>query len=410
MTVRVETVIIGAGQAGLALSRGLTAAGRPHVVLERGRVGERWRSERWESLRLLTPNWLNRLPGAPALPDPDGYLDRLGSSSTSRRTRRGRRFTSGTTVLGVRRSRRGHLVVTDAGEWHARNVVIATGDCDVPRVPAIAADAPPFLHQLHATAYRRPARLPDGGVLVVGAGPSGQQIAAELRRAGRDVVLAAGRHARMPRTYRGRDVFAWLHATGQLDDHVDHVPDLAAARRAPSFPVSGAHGGESLGLEASRPSASSSPAASTASPAPTPCSATRSSATWPTPTAACCRSLALFDAYISLARVEAPAADPPPAVELAAGRAAWTSAGGSPRSSGPPATAALSVAPRARPRRERRARAPAGRHGRPRSLRAGIAVPAHPQVALPRRSGRRRGADRPRDRRQGAGARLERAA
>ena len=247
--MHVETVIVGAGQAGLALSRSLTAAGRPHVVLERGRVGERWRSERWESLRLLTPNWLNRLPGAPALPDPDGYLDRRGVVEHLEAYAAGAPVHERTTVLGVRRSRRAHLVVTDAGDWHARNVVIATGDCDVPRVPAIAADAPPFLHQLHATGYRRPARLPEGGVLVVGAGPSGQQIAAELRRAGRDVVLAAGRHARMPRTYRGRDVFAWLHATGQLDDHVDHVPDLAAARRAPSFPVSGANGGESLGLD-----------------------------------------------------------------------------------------------------------------------------------------------------------------
>src|SRR6185436_10230783 len=123
------------------------------------------------------------------------------------------------------------------------------GDCDGPRVPAVAAAAPAFLHQLHATGYRRPARLPEGGVLVVGAGPSGQQIAAELRRAGRDVILSAGRHARMPRTYRGRDVFAWMHATGQLDDHVDHVRDLAAARRAPSVPVSGSAGGESLGLD-----------------------------------------------------------------------------------------------------------------------------------------------------------------
>jgi putative flavoprotein involved in K+ transport len=247
--VHVETVIVGAGQAGLALSRVLTSVGRPHVVLERGRIGERWRSERWESLRLLTPNWLNRLPGAPALPDPDGYLDRRGVVEHLEAYAAGAPVHERTTVLGVRRSRRGHLVVTDAGDWLARNVVIATGDCDVPRVPAIEADAPPFLHQLHATAYRRPARLPKGGVLVVGAGPSGQQIAAELRRDGRDVVLAAGRHARMPRTYRGRDVFAWLHDAGQLSVHADDVPDLAAARRTPSFPVSGARGGESLGVD-----------------------------------------------------------------------------------------------------------------------------------------------------------------
>ena len=130
-----------------------------------------------------------------------------------------------------------------------RNVVIATGDCDVPRIPAAAAAAPPWLAQLHASRYRRPDELPEGGVLVVGAGPTGQQLADELRRSGRHVVLAVGRHARMPRTYRGRDVFAWLHDAGQLDVHADEVPNLAAARRAPSFPVSGAAGGSSLGLD-----------------------------------------------------------------------------------------------------------------------------------------------------------------
>ena len=317
--MHVESVIIGAGQAGLVLSRGLTAAGRTHVVLERGRVGERWRSERWESLRLLTPNWLNRLPGASALPDPDGYLDRRGVVEHLEAYAAGAPVHEHTTVLGVRRSGQGHLVETDAGVWHARNVVIATGDCEVPRVPATAAAAPPFLHQLHATAYRRPARLPEGGVLVVGAGPSGQQIAAELRRAGRDVVLAAGRHARMPRTYRGRDVFAWLHATGQLDDHVDHVPDLAAARRAPSFPVSGAHGGESLGLDrltalgvvvAGRVDGFAGDHALFGD------TLTRDVAD---ADRRLLRALALFDAYISLARVDAPAPDPPPAVAIGAG-------------------------------------------------------------------------------------------
>jgi putative flavoprotein involved in K+ transport len=317
--VQVETVIIGAGQAGLAMSRSLAAAGRPHVVLERGQVGERWRSERWESLRLLTPNWLNRLPGAPALPDPDGYLDRRGVVEHLETYAAGAPVHERTTVLGVRRSRRGHLVVTDAGDWHARNVVIATGDCDVPRVPAIAAAAPPFLHQLHATGYHRPARLPEGGVLVIGAGPSGQQIAAELRRAGRDVVLAAGSHARMPRTYRGRDVFAWMHATGQLDDHVDHVPDLAAARRAPSFPVSGARGGESLGLDrlaALGVAVTGRLEGFAGGHALFGDTLVRDLAD---ADRRLLRTLALFDAYISLARVDAPAADPPPAIEIGAG-------------------------------------------------------------------------------------------
>ncbi|HEX6022669.1 MAG TPA: NAD(P)-binding domain-containing protein [Solirubrobacter sp.] len=231
----VETIVIGAGQAGLAMSHQLR--GRSHVVFERGRVGERWRSERWDSLRLLTPNWLNRLPGAPALPDPDGYLGRGEFTRHLESYGAGAPIRERTTVVSVRRGRRGHRVVTDAGDWHARNVVIATGDCGVPRIPA--GHVPPFLHQLHAASYRRPADLPEGGVLIVGAGPSGQQLALELRQAGRDVILAVGRHARMPRRYRGRDIFAWLRATGTLDQHADHVPNLAAARRAPSLPVSG---------------------------------------------------------------------------------------------------------------------------------------------------------------------------
>ena len=244
----VETVIIGAGQAGLALSRHLTAAGHGHVVLERGRVGERWRSERWDSLRLLTPNWLNRLPYAAPLPDPDGFLDREGVIAHLEAYAADAPVREGTTVRRLARTRHGYHVATDRGDWAAANVVIATGDCGEPLVPGVAAEAPPDLHQLHATRYRRPEQLPAGGVLVVGAGPSGQQLAAERRRAGRPVVLAVGRHARMPRTYRGRDIFSWLQATGQLDVHADDVPDLATARRAPSLPVSGAAGGETLGL------------------------------------------------------------------------------------------------------------------------------------------------------------------
>jgi len=317
--VDVETVIIGAGQAGLALSRSLTAAGRDHVVLERGRIGERWRSERWESLRLLTPNWLNRLPGAPELPDPNGYLDRRGVIEHLERYAAGAPVHERATVVGLRRSRAGHLVVSDAGDWHARNVVIATGDCDVPRVPVAAADAPPFLHQLHATGYRRPARLPEGGVLVVGAGPSGQQIAAELARAGREVILSAGRHARMPRTYRGRDVFAWMHATGQLDDHVDHVRDLAAARRAPSVPVSGSAGGESLGLDrlaelgVSVTGRLEGFAGGRALFADTLLSDIADAERRMR------RSLALFDAFVALAHVDAGAPDAPPPMAIAAG-------------------------------------------------------------------------------------------
>src|SRR5918998_3981790 len=137
--MRVETIIIGAGQAGLALSHHLTAAGRDHVLLERGRVGERWRSERWESLRLLTPNWLNALPGASPLPDPDGYLDRRGVIEHLEAYAAEAPVREHTTVRRVRRTPHGYHVATDACDWHAANVVIATGDSDVPAVPGVAA-------------------------------------------------------------------------------------------------------------------------------------------------------------------------------------------------------------------------------------------------------------------------------
>lgn len=241
-----DTIVIGAGQAGLALSHHLRAAGHSHVLLERGRVGERWRSERWDSLRVLTPNWLNRLPGAAPLPNPHGYLDREGIIAHLEAYAAQAPVHEDTTVLGVRPIRHGYHVSTDRGDWRAASVVVATGDCADPYVPAAA---PASVHALPVPDYRRPEALPDGPVLVVGSGPSGQQIAAELRRAGREVALAVGRHTRVPRTYRGRDVFAWLHDLGQLTTHVDDMPDPAAARRTPSFPVSGARGGESLGLD-----------------------------------------------------------------------------------------------------------------------------------------------------------------
>ncbi|HEU4977010.1 MAG TPA: NAD(P)/FAD-dependent oxidoreductase [Baekduia sp.] len=249
---RVDTVVIGAGQAGLALSHHLTAAGHDHVVLERGRVGERWRSERWPSLRLLTPNWLNRLPGAPAPEDADGFqaasgfvadLERYAASfGAPVREQEPVRWVAPVQGAG------GYVVATPRSVFHARHVVIATGDCAVPRVPAAAATVPAGVRSLHAAAYTAPDALPAGPVLVVGAGATGQQLAAELARAGRRVVIAAGGHARMPRRYRGRDAFAWLHAIGALDERIEDHPEPERARRAHSFVLSGADGGTSLDL------------------------------------------------------------------------------------------------------------------------------------------------------------------
>ena len=231
MAVKTGTVIVGGGQAGLSLSAYLTSRNHPHVVLERGRVGERWRSERWDSLHMLTPNSLNQLDGAPGHADPDGfltrdafvdYLEQYASSA-------GMPVREHVDVLSVERHRGRFRVHTDDGEWVAKQVVVATGDCGVPYRPPAASTAPPELAQLDAAQYRRPEQIAAGSVLVVGAGPSGLQIAAELRRSGREVVLAVGRHARGVRRYRGRDIFHWLQRLGDPEQSVDDVPAACAA-------------------------------------------------------------------------------------------------------------------------------------------------------------------------------------
>jgi putative flavoprotein involved in K+ transport len=244
----VETVIIGAGQAGLALSRCLTDLGREHVLLERGRVGERWRTERWDSFRLLTPAWHTRLPGHRYDgPDPDAFLDRAAV------VRMFERYAASfgapvvrATVQQVRPEAGGWRVVADQVELLATNVVVATGPHDLPAVPPLAAALTGAIDQLHARDYRNPGQLRDGGVLVVGAGPTGQQLASELARAGRAVHLAVGRHQRLPRTYRGRDAFWWLDRLGATDQTVDQVA-TRGRRPARAHPVLTA--GRELGLE-----------------------------------------------------------------------------------------------------------------------------------------------------------------
>jgi len=244
------TIVVGAGQAGLALSRYLSRAGHEHAVIERGHVGERWRSERWESLALLTPNWLNELPGPLRHADPDGFLSRAGfvdyleryAGSFSAPVR------EGISVLEVARAREGFRVETDSGAWRAASVVIATAFADEPRVPTVAPAAPRALSQLHASAYRSPAQLPPGAVLVVGAGPSGQQIAAELQQSGRRVTIAVGRHAQMRRSYRGRDIWYWLDAIGSNDQTLADVPHERDGSRALSLVLSGADGGRQFDL------------------------------------------------------------------------------------------------------------------------------------------------------------------
>jgi putative flavoprotein involved in K+ transport len=221
------------------------------VVLERGEVANSWRRERWTSLRLLTPNWQSRLPGLPYEgPDPDGYMtsgevveliDRFAEHSDAP-------VRTGTNVTSVRSADDGYHVVTSDGELRARTVVIASGACNLPTVPDLAATVPPEIEQLTPLDYRDPAALPDGGVLVVGASATGVQLAAELRRSGRPVVLSVGEHVRLPRTYRGRDVLWWMEASGVWDQRYNEVDDLKRARRLPSPQLVGTPERGTLGL------------------------------------------------------------------------------------------------------------------------------------------------------------------
>lgn len=248
---RTDTVIIGAGHAGLAMSRCLAARGLDHVVLERGSVGQRWRTARWDSFRLLTPNWLSRLPGwVYAGPEPDGFM--TAAEFADHLSGYARSFDAPvrphTPVTRVERTPIGFRVCTDRGDWATRTVVIATGYHSRAKVPDLAAGLAPGIAQITASHYRSPSSLPDGGVLVVGASASGVQIAYELALAGRRVVLAVGGHTRLPRRYRGRDILWWLDRTGALDRDIDHVPDAAAARAEPSLQLVGTSDGRGVDL------------------------------------------------------------------------------------------------------------------------------------------------------------------
>jgi putative flavoprotein involved in K+ transport len=206
-------------------------------VLERGEVANSWLTERWDSLRLLTPNWQSRLPGLRYEgPDPDGYMtvgevvaliERFAAITRAP-------VRTGVNVTSVRPADDGYHVTTTRGELGCRAVVIASGACNQPSVPRFAEAVPPSVEQLTPFDYRDPAKLPDGGVLVVGASATGVQLAAELQRSGRPVTLSVGEHVRLPRTYRGRDVLWWMDASGVWDQRYDEVEDLTRARRLPS--------------------------------------------------------------------------------------------------------------------------------------------------------------------------------
>jgi putative flavoprotein involved in K+ transport len=216
--------VIGAGHAGLAMSRCLTERSIDHVVIERGEVANSWRTERWDSLRLLTPNWQSRLPGFGYVgDDPHGYrtmpevidfLDRYATVISAP-------VQTNTKVTSVSAADSGFVVATDQGTWHCRTVVLASGACNVPRVPAIAAAVPSGIATVTSMDYRNPRQLEDGGVLVVGASATGTQLADEIHRSGRQVTLAVGEHVRAPRVYRGKDIEWWMDVAGVHDERND---------------------------------------------------------------------------------------------------------------------------------------------------------------------------------------------
>jgi len=252
---RVDVVVIGAGHSGLAMSHELGRRGIDHAVLERGEVANAWRTERWDSLRLLTPNWMCRLPGhSYAGDDPDGYMSAgevVGFVSDYARLVSAPVFTH-TPVTRVAPHDGGYRVSTPRGDWGCRAVVLASGAFNQPALPRVAEGLPRGVAQLSAHSYRNPQQLDAGGVLVVGGSATGVQLAQEIQRSGRPVTLAVGEHVRMPRIYRGRDIQHWMLASGLLDQRIEEADDPARARRVPSPQLAGSPERATLDLNALR--------------------------------------------------------------------------------------------------------------------------------------------------------------
>lgn len=238
----IDAVVVGAGHNGLAMSAVLAGEGIDHVVLERGDVAQSWRSERWDSMRLLTPNWMMRLPGQRYVgDDPDGFMTAAEAADfiAGYAARLAAPVRTGTRVLAVHADDDGYRVDTDRGAWRCRALVIATGAFAEPVLPRVADAMPLGIASLSAWRYRRPARLDPGGVLVVGASATGVQLAREIRASGRPVTIAVGEHVRLPRRYRGRDIHWWMHSAGLLEQRIEDEPDPDRARRLPAAQLAG---------------------------------------------------------------------------------------------------------------------------------------------------------------------------
>ena len=251
----VDVLVVGAGHCGLAMSHALSRRSIDHLVLERRDVGDAWRTQRWDSLRLLTPNWMTRLPGHEYDgDDPHGFMGAVDVADllSAYAARSRAPVMTGTAVRRVSAAAGGWRVETSRGAWLCRALVMATGGFSRAIVPAMAADVPAGIVQLTAQTYRRPGELDPGEVLVVGASASGLQLAQEIRRSGHAVTLAVGEHVRMPRLYRGQDVQWWMLASGVLDQRIEDQEDPVRARHLPSPQLAGTPGRASLDLNALR--------------------------------------------------------------------------------------------------------------------------------------------------------------
>ena len=235
------------------MSRRLSERSIDHVVLERGEVANSWRTERWDSLRLLTPNWQSRLPGfGYDGNDPDGFR------TTPETIRFLERYAdviaapvqTHTRVTSLRRTDDGYQLATTEGEWRCRTVVLASGACNIARIPAFADAVPQGVRTLTPMQYRSPEQLDEGGVLVVGASATGTQLAEEIHRSGRAVTLSVGEHIRAPRIYRGKDIQWWMDKAGVLEERYDQVDDITRARRVPSLQLTGSPERATLDLNA----------------------------------------------------------------------------------------------------------------------------------------------------------------
>ncbi len=241
---KIHTLVVGAGQAGVAMSEHLGRNGVEHLVLEQGRVAERWRSKRWDSLVANGPAWHDRFPNLDFPGDPDAFVpkEEVADYFEAYAKKHDAPIRCDVEVTGVERleGRPGFRVETSQGVIEARNVVAATGPFQKPNIPPLV-PAEADVNQIHSSDYRNPAQLEDGAVLVVGAGSSGVQIAEELMRAGRQVYLSVGAHDRPPRAYRGRDFVWWLGVLGKWDAQAQ-----APGSEHVTIAVSGARGGETI--------------------------------------------------------------------------------------------------------------------------------------------------------------------